>query len=51
MTRVKFGDVHGSLVIGPFKWIGSLDLRLKLKSGSGDYWAATRAMPPWPGWP
>ena len=24
MTRVKFGDVHGSLVIGPFKWIGSL---------------------------
>ena len=41
MTRAKFGDVH---VIRLFKWTESLDFRSKLRSGSGDDWAATRAM-------
>ena len=44
MTRVKFGDVHGPLIIRLFKWTESLDFRPKLRSGSGDDWAATRAM-------
>ena len=44
MTRAKFGDVHGPLVIGSFKWIGFLDFRPKLRNDSGDYWTTTRAM-------
>ena len=44
MTRAKFGDVHVPLVIRLFKWTESLDFRSKLRSGSGDDWAATRAM-------
>ena len=44
MTRAKFGDVHVPLVIRLFKWTESLDFRPKLRSGSGDDWAATRAM-------
>jgi len=43
MTRAKFSDVHGPLVFGPFHCIGPLDFRPKLRSGSGDYWAAPRA--------